>query len=77
MTARLRFKLAFEKKIPDQGIKRAINDLAAKLGYHERTVEGWYYGEHEPNITQLDDLRTLFGDGFLDEVYPRGDGDGT
>ena len=74
MSARLRFVRALRGRLPDEGITRALHDLAHQLGYAERAVAGWYYGEHEPNISQYDDLRTLFGDEFHDEVYPRAEG---
>ncbi len=71
MSARLRFITAMRHRAPAEGITRWINDLAHKLGYAERTVSGWYYGEHEPNLSQLDDLREILGDEVIDEVYPR------
>ena len=76
MSARRRFIKAFRKRAPDDGITRWLHETAHALGYAERTVTGWYYGEHEPNITQYDDIREHFSDGFHDEVYPR-DGGGS
>ncbi len=70
VSARLLFIQALRRRAPSDGITRWLHGLAHNLGYAERTVEGWYYGEHLPNIEQFDDLRTHFGDELTTEVYP-------
>ncbi len=59
-----------ERRAPDEGITRWLNELADDLGYAERTVKGWYYGEAEPNMAAQADLFAYFNDGFRDEVFP-------